>query len=296
MDLGAFSSGLLTGLREGVEAALIISIILAYLAKTGNRRHFSRIFVGAGLATGLSVVLGLVRWVSFGGLKAPYEQIFEGLTMLLAAAVVTWMLFWMRRQAASVKGDLQAAVDRALDDGSATALAVLAFIAVIREGIETSLFLVGQAASVVDGATWVLAGALAGLGIATLLGVGFYQGSRRLNLGSFFRWTGIALVFIAAGLLSKAVHEFIEIGLITFGTQTLFDLSAILAHDGTNVVGQFLRALFGYTATPEATTFAVWLTYVLVVLRLYLRPVKRPPAPVSTSTSTSTSAETPATR
>ncbi len=290
MDLGAFSSGLLTGLREGVEAALIISIILAYLAKTGNRRHFSRIFVGAGLATGLSVVLGLVLWVSFGGLKAPYEQIFEGLTMLLAAGVVTWMLFWMRRQAASVKGDLQAAVDRALDDGSATALAVLAFIAVIREGIETSLFLVGQAASAADGAIWVLLGALAGLGVATLLGIGFYHGSRRLDLGSFFRWTGIALVFIAAGLVSKAVHEFIEIGLITLGTQTLFDLSAILPHDGTNVVGQFLRALFGYTATPEATTFVVWLTYVVVVLRLYLRPIKRSSAPTPTPTPKETAA------
>ena len=290
MDLGAFSSGLLTGLREGVEAALIISIILAYLAKTGNRRHFSRIFVGAGLATGLSVVLGLVLWVSFGGLKSPYEQIFEGLTMLLAAGVVTWMLFWMRRQAASVKGDLQAAVDRALDDGSATALAVLAFIAVIREGIETTLFLVGQAASAADGAIWVLLGALAGLGVATLLGIGFYHGSRRLDLGSFFRWTGIALVFIAAGLVSKAVHEFIEIGLITLGTQTLFDLSAILPHDGTNVVGQFLRALFGYTATPEATTFVVWLTYVVVVLRLYLRPIKRSSAPTPTPTPKETAA------
>ena len=242
--------------------------------------------MGAGLATVLSVVLGLVLWVSFGGLKSPYEQIFEGLTMLLAAGVVTWMLFWMRRQAASVKGDLQAAVDRALDDGSATALAVLAFIAVIREGIETSLFLVGQAASAADGAIWVLIGALAGLGVATLLGVGFYHGSRRLDLGSFFRWTGIALVFIAAGLVSKAVHEFIEIGLITLGTQTLFDLSAILPHDGTNVVGQFLRALFGYTATPEATTFVVWLTYVVVVLTLYLRPIKRS----STSTPTLTAA------
>lgn len=291
MDLGSFSSGLLTGLREGVEAALIISIILAYLTKTGNRRHFPRILVGAGLATGLSVALGLVLWVSFGGLKAPYEQIFEGLTMLLAAGVVTWMLFWMRRQAASVKGDLQAAVDRALDDGSATALAVLAFVAVIREGIETSLFLVGQAASAADGAIWILVGALAGLAIATLLGVGFYQGSRRLNLASFFRWTGIALVFIAAGLLSKAMHEFIEIGLLAFGTQRLFDLSAILPHDGGNLIGQFLRALFGYTATPEVTTFVVWLTYIVVVLTLYLRPVKRPPAPAPTAPST----EAPAT-
>jgi high-affinity iron transporter len=192
----------------------------------------------------------------------------------------------MRRQAASVKGELQSAVDRALDTGSVTALAVLAFIAVIREGIETSLFLTGQAAAASDdtGALWVVAGALVGLAIAAVLGVGFYQGSRRLNLATFFRWTGVALVFIAAGLLSHAVHEFIEIGLIDVGTQTLFDLSSILPHEGdSSLIGQMLRALFGYTATPEVATFVVWLTYVVVVLALYLRPVKGPPAPAPVS-------------
>jgi high-affinity iron transporter len=283
MDLGAFTSGLLTGLREGVEAALILAIICAYLARTGNQRYFPKVFVGAGLALGLSAVLGIALFVSVGSFEEPYEQLFEGLTMILAAAVVTWMLFWMRRQAASVKGELQSAVDRALDSSSVTALAVLAFIAVIREGVETALFLTGQAAAVSDdgGAVWVLVGAAIGLAIAALLGVGFYQGSRRLNLATFFRWTGVALVFIAAGLLSHAVHEFIEIGVITVGTQTLFDLSAILPHDGDgSLIGQMLRALFGYTSTPEVATFAVWLTYVLVVLALYLRPIKRPPAAV----------------
>jgi high-affinity iron transporter len=201
--------------------------------------------------------------------------------MILAASVVTWMLFWMRRQAASVKGELQSAVDRALDSGSVMALAVLAFIAVIREGIETSLFLTGQVAATSDdsGALSVLVGAFVGLAIAALLGVGFYHGSRRLNLATFFRWTGVALVFIAAGLLSHAVHEFIEIGVITIGTQTLFDISAILPHEGDgSALGQMLRALFGYTSTPEVATFVVWLTYVVVVLALYLRPVKRSPA------------------
>ena len=289
MDLGAFTSGLLTGLREGVEAALIVSIILAYLAKTGNRAHFPKIFLGAGLAAALSFLIGATLWLTVGGFEEPYEQIFEGLTMLLAAGVVTWMLFWMRRQSASVKGELQAAVDRALDDGSATALAFLAFVAVIREGIETSLFLVGQMASADADANWVLVGALVGLGIAILIGVGFYQGSRRLDLATFFRWTGIALVFIAAGLLSHAVHEFIEVGIITIGTQTVFDLSAILPHEGEGViVGSFLRAAFGYTSTPELITFVVWLSYVVIVLALYLRPIKRPPAsaPVSAPTPT----------
>jgi high-affinity iron transporter len=280
MDLGALSSGLLTGLREGVEAALIIAIICAYLAKTGNRREFPKVFAGAGLAILLSALLGLILYVQVGGLEEPYEQIFEAITLLAAAAVVTWMLFWMRRQARSVKGELHAAVDRALDQGSVLALAVLAFVAVIREGLETSLFLVGQANSADQNAIWILVGALIGLAIAAVLGVGFYQGSRRINLQTFFRWTGVGLIFIAAGLLSTAVHELVEIGVIPFGEQTLFDLSGVLPHsaDSGNVLGQFLRAIFGYSATPEVTTFVVWLTYIVVVLYLFLRPMK-PVAP-----------------
>ena len=283
IDLGAFSSGLLTGLREGVEAALIVAIICAYLARTGNRRHIPKVLAGAGLAIALSAVLGIAIYATVGSFEEPYEQLFEAATLILAAGVVTWMLFWMRRQAASVKGELQAKVDRALNDGSAIALAFLAFVAVIREGVETSLFLVGQAASTSaeGGAIWVLVGAIVGLLIAAVLGVGLYHGSRRLNLSTFFRWTGVALVFIAAGLLSHAVHELIEIGLITVGTQTLFDVSTILPHDpdGGSLLGQFLAALFGYTSTPEVATFAVWLTYIVVVLALFLRPVKRGPAP-----------------
>ncbi len=286
MDFGAFSSGLLTGLREGVEAALIVAIILAYLAKTGNRSSFPKVFIGAGLAIALSAFLGVVLFVTVGSFEEPYEQLFEGITMIAAAGVVTWMLFWMRRQARSVKGELQAAVDRAIDDGSATALGVLAFIAVIREGIETALFLTGQAAAASSqgGAIWVLVGALLGIAVAAVLGVGFYHGSRRINLNTFFRWTGVALVFIAAGLLSRAVHELIEIGVIPFGSQTAFDISAILPHsaDSGNVLGQMLRALFGYSSTPEVGTFVVWLAYVVIVLALFLRPIRPGPAPAST--------------
>jgi high-affinity iron transporter len=282
LDVGSFTSGLLTGLREGVEAALIVSIILAYLAKTGNRRHFGRIWLGTALAVVLSVALGAVLFFTVGGFNEPYEQIFEGLTMVLAAVVVTWMLFWMRRQSASVKGELQLAVDRALGEGTVFGLTVLAFTAVIREGLETALFLVGQATSAQDGALAVFAGAIAGLGIAALIGVGFYRGARVINLRTFFRWTGIALIFIAAGLLSKAVHEFIEIGWITVGSQSLFDISAVLPHEAADGVpggivllaGQFLRALFGYTSQPEASTFVVWLGYVVSVLLLFLRPMQ----------------------
>lgn len=282
LDVGAFTSGLVTGLREGVEAALIVSIILAYLARTGNGRHASRIWLGVGVAVLLSVVLGAAIFLTVGGLQEPYEQLFEGITLLVAAVVVTWMLFWMRRQAASVGGELRAAVDRVLSSGGAWGLAALAFSAVVREGIETALFLVGQATAAAQaddrGAVSVLAGAVVGLAAAVVLGYGFYHGSRRLDLAVFFRWTGIALIFIAAGLLSQAVHEFVEIGLIPFGGQTAFDVSAVLPHD--QGVGQFLRALFGYSSTPEVATLVVHVTYLVVVLTLYLRPLPPRPRPM----------------
>ena len=290
MDLGFLTTGLLTGLREGVEAALIVSIVLAYLAKTGNQRHFGRIWAGTSAAVVVSAIVGVILWVTVRGFEEPAEQIFEGLTMLLAAAVVTWMLFWMRRTAANIKGTLHAGVDRALTEGSVWALATLAFTAVIREGIETSLFLLGQATAATEadaGATGTLLGALIGLVIAVGLGYGFYRGARVLDLRSFFRWTGIALVFIAAGLLSHAVHEFVEVGVIGFGTATAFDISAVLPHEGetvAGVIGQLLRALFGYSSNPEWVTLFSWLAYVVAVLALYLRPVKpAQPRPITGS-------------
>ena len=246
----------------------------------------------------VSFVLGAALYLTVGVLEAPYEQIFEGLTLLVAAGVVTWMLFWMRRQASSVKGDLQRAVDRTLTEGTVWGLALLAFTAVIREGLETALFLVGLATSAEGGATAVLAGAVVGLAIAALLGAGFYRGARLINLRTFFRWTGIGLIFIAAGLLSRAVHEFIEIGLITVGTGPAFDVSAVLPHqaiegapDGIALIaGQFLRALFGYSSQPELATFLVWAGYVVIVLVLFLRPVAPPAPQVATSADTSAAA------
>jgi high-affinity iron transporter len=279
-DIGAFTSGLLTGLREGVEAALIVSIICAYLARTGNGRHLGRIGLGVATAIAASVALGLVIFATLGELKAPWEQVFEGTTMLAAAIVVTWMLFWMRRQASAVASQLQRALERVLTAGSAWGLAILAFTAVIREGLETALFLVGQATAATHtagaaGAMGVLAGAMVGLLASVGLGFAFYRGSRRLNLGRFFRWTGILLVFIAAGLVGSAVHEFVEIGWITLGTQTAFNITSTLSQEAG--VGLFLRALFGYSSSPEVVALATWVTYLAAVLSLYLRPLPQRP-------------------
>ena len=278
MDIGYFTTGLLTGLREGVEAALIVSIILAYLAKTGSQRHARQIWYGTGAAVVVSAIVGAVLFVTIGGLEEPAEQIFEGFAMVLAAGVVTWMLFWMRRTAANIKGELHASVDRALVEGGVIGLALLAFTAVIREGIETALFLLGQATAAGSAATSTLLGALVGLAIAALIGWGLYRGARAINLRTFFQWTGIALIFIAAGLLSHGVHEFIEAGWITWGTDTAFDISGVLPHEPDagplGVIGSVLRAMVGYTSTPEWITFGVWLGYIVIVLFLYTRPIR----------------------
>jgi high-affinity iron transporter len=280
LDIGYLTTGMLTGLREGVEAALIVSIILAYLAKTGNQRHFGAIWLGVGAAVVLSVAIGVALFVTIGGFEEPAEQIFEGFAMLIAAGVVTWMLFWMRRTSANIKGELHASVDRALAAGGVIGLSVLAFTAVIREGIETALFLMGQATAAGSEAMSTLVGAVLGLLLAVGIGYGLYRGARVINLRTFFQWTGIALIFIAAGLLAHGIHEFIEAGWITIGTGTAFDISGVLPHEAEpengllGVIGSILRALVGYTSTPEWITFIAWLTYIVVVLYLYTRPIR----------------------
>ncbi len=285
MEIGSFASGLVTGLREGVEAALVVSIVLAYLVRVGHGDQAGRVWLGVIAALVSSAAVGLALFATVGEFRAPYEQLFEAGTMLVAATVVTWMLFWMRRQAGNVAGELRAAVDRAVSDGGAVTLAALAFVAVIREGVETALFLVGQASAAGaaapdgsgNGAVGVLLGALVGLAIAAALGVGFYHGSRRIDLARFFRWTGVALILIAAGLVASAVHELVEIGVIRVGTGIVFDLGGLLpsSEEGGNVLGMLLAAVFGYRAAPEAIALVAWAAYLSVTLVAYLRPVRR---------------------
>ena len=172
-----FTGGLLTGLREGVEAALIVGIIAGYLVKIGRADRLFVIWAGVGLAVLTSTVVGIGIFVTFGALEGDAEKIFEAAAMLLASAVVTWMLFWMRRQAASMSGELRQGVDKALVAAPLLGLGGLAFTAVIREGIETSLFLIGQAAAVATtgDAIWVFLGALSGLAVAVGIGAGKQQ-------------------------------------------------------------------------------------------------------------------------
>ena len=282
--IAPFTGGLLTGLREGVEAALIVGIIAGYLVKIGRADRLFVIWAGVGLAVLTSTVVGIGIFVMFGALEGDAEKIFEATAMLLASAVVTWMLFWMRRQAASMSGELRQGIDKALIAAPLLGVGGLAFTAVIREGIETSLFLIGQAAAVATtgDAIWVFLGALSGLAVAVGIGAAIFKFGTRLNLQRFFSWTGVALILIAAGLLSHGVHELIELGLLPPLANEVYNLSAQLPD--TEGIGLFLRAVAGYSAAPELLTLIVHATYLCVGLFFYLRPVARPRAGVTAAT------------
>jgi high-affinity iron transporter len=281
--IAPFTGGLLTGLREGVEAALIVGIIAGYLVKIGRADRLFVIWAGVGLAVLASAVVGVGIFATIGTLGGDAEKIFEAGAMLLASAVVTWMLFWMRRQAASMSGELRQGIDKALIAAPLLGVGGLAFTAVIREGIETSLFLIGQAAAVATtgDAIWVFLGALAGLAVAVGIGAAIFKFGTRLNLQRFFSWTGAALILIAAGLLSHGVHELIGLGFLPALASEVYNLSAHLPD--TEGIGLFLRAVGGYSAAPELLTLIVHVTYLCVGLALYLRPVSRPRVGVSSA-------------
>lgn len=196
-------------LREGFEAALIVSLILAYLAKTGSLRGNVRsVWLGVVLAVGLSVAIGGLLFATVGELDGTAELIYEGSAMILAACVVTWMVFWMRRQAATIGAHLRNQVSASLIAGGGLGLAMVAFIGVAREGLETSLFLFASTEN--SGATLTIAAGAAGLAAAVALGVLFYRGAIHLDLKRFFTATSFLVIAFAAYLLFSGVHEFGE--------------------------------------------------------------------------------------
>jgi high-affinity iron transporter len=265
--------GLLTGLREGVEAALIVGILASYLVKIGRADRLAIVWLGVSAAIVASAAIGVLAFVALGSLQGAAEQIIAGTTSLLAVVILTYMLFWMRKQAVSMGADLRAGVDRAVASTSILGLGLLAFTAVIREGIETSLFLLGQTTAAAGEGLSVVLGAVVGLLIAASIGVLIFRAGLRLNLSAFFNVTGAALVVIASGLLSYGVHEFIEVGLLPGLVTPFYDISAVLPH--TTGIGQFLRAIVGYSATPELTTLLAQVAYLLFGLIFYVRPVRR---------------------
>ena len=248
-------------LREGLEAALVVGILLAYLRQVGAPRHARVVWLGVGAAvlTSVGVLLALKGiGMEFEGAT---EQVFEGGTMLLATLVLTWMVFWMMRQARLIKSDLQRGVDRALAAGAGWGLFLLAFFAVVREGVETALLL--QAAVFAAAGQSTILGAVVGLGGAIALGLLIYSFGVRIDLRLFFRVTAVVLLVFAAGLVAHAAHEFAEAGLLPVLVERVWDTSAALP-DSTGA-GSFLRALLGYSDSPSLLEIFVYAGYLAVV-------------------------------
>ncbi len=264
-------SAFLITLREGLEAALIICIILAYLAQTGNRRWFKHIRLGTLLAVATSAAVGAGIYFSAGRLEGRAEEIFEGVAMLTAAGVLTWMIFWMRKQAINIKAHLHAQIDSALGKGSAWGLVALVFIAVTREGIETALFLFASS-RVAESSMTTVWGGLLGLAVAIAIGYSIYRGASRLNLRAFFNVTSLVLIFFAAGLLAYGIHEFIEAGIIPPLVDPVWDVNHILSEKST--IGLFLKAILGYNGNPSLMEVIAYPLYLALIMRSYFRPIK----------------------
>jgi high-affinity iron transporter len=264
-------SSLLITLREGLEAALIIGIILAYLVRTDNRQGFKPVWLGTSLAVVISLIAGATIYLLAGEFSGRAEEIFEGLAMFLAVGVLTWMIFWMRQQAVDIKTHLHAQVKSVLNSGSSLGLVVLAFVVVVREGIETVLFLFA-ATRVAESPVLFAAGGLLGLSIAIGIGYSLYKGASRLNLRVFFNVTSLLLIAFAAGLLAHGIHEFHEAGIIPPIVEHVWDVNHILPEKTT--LGRFLTAIVGYNANPSLVEVVAYLVYLTLALGSYFRPTR----------------------
>jgi high-affinity iron transporter len=275
---GALLGNYLIGLREGLEGALVVSILTAFLVKSGRRELLGQVWLGVGAAVLLSVAFGFVlTYVAEDLLGHEQKELFEAVTSILAVVFVTWMIFWMRRFSRQLAKDLRGKLEQAIGMG-AFAVVVMAFLAVAREGLETALLFYAAA----QGAT-TSSGPLVGIGLgvltAVVLGWFIYAGAIRVNLSTFFRWTGLALIVVAAGIFKYGVHDLQESGLVPGLTTYAFDLSG--SYDGSTWYATLLTGMINFTATPTVLETIAWAGYVIPVLVLFLWPARSvPSAPV----------------
>lgn len=263
-------AGFLLALREGIEAALIISIVLGMLKKMNRYDRARIVWLGVVGAALLSVMTAIILNIIGAEFEGATELVFEACTMLLAAAVLTWMIFWMQKQGRQVQKGLEAEVREALSGGQTVALFSVAFFAVLREGIELALFLtaVNFSSPIVGGEAPILGwlGGVLGLIAAAIIGWLMYESAIKLNLRRFFQFTSVVLILFAAGLVGHAVHEFNELGWIPSVVDQVYDLNHLIPE--TTLFGQFLRALFGYNANPSLTEMLAYIAYFVGVFGL----------------------------
>ncbi len=279
-----FLATALVGLREGLEAALVVVILVAFLVKTRRTWALKYVWVGVGVAIALSVLLGAA--LTFGTRELTFEaqELIGGIASIIAVGFVTVMVFWMKSAARSLSGELKGQLDRALDLGP-LAIALVGFLAVGREGLETAVFFYATAQSAGAGNNVPLLGWVVGIGGAIVLGLLIYRGALRINLTTFFRWTGIFLILVAAGILAYGFHDLQEAGVVPGLSTLAFDVSHVIAPDSW--YGTLLKGIFNFSPRTTVLEAAVWLLYVAIVLPLFLRrpktadPVAATPAPAA---------------
>jgi high-affinity iron transporter len=265
---------LLVTLREGIEIALVVTILLGYLRKIDQKRHFREIWIGVVAAATLSLMFGAALEITSRELSGRVLESFEGFTMLFAVVVLTWMVFWMKRQSAGISHDLRHQIDGALSGGSVAALSLLAFTAVAREGFETTLFLF--AGSTNASGTQFALGGLIGFVLATGAGVVIYYGAAKLPLKQFFLVSGVVVIVLAAGLLSNGLNALQKAAIINDLGARPWDTEASLSM--TSTLGKFLHTVLGYDAAPAMAQIILYWAYVVIVLAAYvLLPSGKPP-------------------
>jgi high-affinity iron transporter len=263
----------LIGLREGLEATLVVSILIAFLVKSDRKDRLVQVWAGVGLAIALSVFFGWLLSYTSTTLLQKYEhrELFEAITSILAVVFVTWMIFWMRSAARTIAGELRGRLSDALAVGS-IAVAVMAFLAVVREGLETSLIFY-SAVQGAAGNSRPLYALLAGIGSAVVIGYLMYATAVRINLSVFFTVTGALLILVAAGIGKYGVHDFQEAGFLPGLNNLAYDISGVL--DPSAWYTALLTGMFNITPTASVLESVAWVAYGVPVLVLFLWPARK---------------------
>ncbi len=265
----------LIGLREGLEASLVVVILMAFLVQSNRRWAMKHVWTGVAVAVGLSVVLGAVLTYGTSRLSFEQQEAIGGSASIVAVGFVTAMVFWMRTAARTISGELKGRLNRALALGP-LAIILVGFIGVGREGLETAVFFYATVQSAGSGTVQPIIGWVVGILASVVLGYLMYRGAVRLNLARFFRYTGILLVVVAAGILAYGIHDLQEASILPGLTTLAFDVSDVIAP--TSWYAVLLKGFFNFTPATTVLQAAAWTAYIGVVLPLFLRPA-RPQAP-----------------
>ena len=276
----------LIGLREGLEASLVVSILVAFLVRTNRRSELPKVWLGVAVAVLVSVGVTLGLTVTQQALTFEAQEALGGSLSIIAVGFVTWMIFWMRRNARTLSGNLRGKLDDAIRIGP-VAVVVMSALAVGREGLETAVFFFA-AAQAAGETTRPLIGFLLGITTSIALAYLLYRGAVKINLGKFFTVTGFFLIFVAAGILAYGVHDLQEAGILPGLTTLAFDVSATIPPDSW--YGTLLKGVLNFSPQTTVLQAVVWVGYIAIVLTLFLRPQRRTvaTAPAATPTTAGT--------